>query len=62
MFIKYSETYKGIRKHEIGSVTKPLFPFLSLNVFQQEERETHNLSMLTAFTSSALNLTNAQRP
>ena len=25
-------------------------------------RETHNLSMLTAFTSSALNPTNARRP
>ena len=64
MFIKFLSTYIGIRKHEIleiGSGTKLLFTFLSLKVFRQEERETHNLSMLIAFTSSALNPTNAQR-
>ena len=39
MFIKYTWTYIGIRKREIGSGTKLLFTFLSLNVFRQEERE-----------------------
>ena len=40
-----------------------LLPF-ELKVIRHEERqrETHNLSMLTAFTSSALNPTNARRP
>ena len=41
MFIKCSQTYIGIRKHEIGSGTKLLFTFLSLKVFRHEERETH---------------------
>ena len=45
--------------HEIGSGTKLLFAFLSLKVFRHEERERHNLSMLTAFTSSVLNQINA---
>ena len=40
MFIKCSQTYIGIRKHEIGSGTKLLFTFLSLTVFRLEERET----------------------
>ena len=60
MFIKCSETYIGIRKHEtheIGSGTK-LFITLEFDM----RRERHNLSMLTAFTSSALNPTNARRP
>ena len=68
----------GNPKYNIGSGTKLLFTSLSLKVFRHEEREregerererererdthTHNLSMLTAFTSSALNPTNARRP
>ena len=36
--------------------------FLNLKAFRHEERERHNLSMLTAFTSSVLNPTNARRP
>ena len=59
MYIEYSYTYTGIRKHEIGSGTKLLFTFLSLKLFDMR-REKHNLSMLTAFTSSALNQTNAR--
>ena len=42
MFIKCSETYIGIRKHEIGSGMKLLFTFLSLKVFRHEERETQS--------------------
>ena len=38
------------------------FITFELKVIRHEERETHNLSMLTAFTSSALNPTNARRP
>ena len=33
-----------------------------LKVIRHEERKRHNLSMLTAFTSSALNPSNARRP
>ena len=63
---RYTEVWNGHREskihdiHEIG--TKLLFTFLSLKVFRHKERERHNLSMLTAFTSSALNPTNARRP
>ena len=46
----------------LSSGKKLLFTFLSLKVFRHEERERENLSMLTAFTSSALNPTNARRP
>ena len=42
MFIKFSLTYIGIRKHEISSGTKFLFTFMSLKVFQHEERETQS--------------------
>ena len=45
----------------LSSGTK-LFITFELKVIRYEERETHNLSMLTAFTSSALNPTNARRP
>ena len=49
----------GIRKtrntdDSLGSRTKLLLPSLSLG-FRHEERETHNLSMLTVRPSSALN-------
>ena len=47
--------------HEIGSGMKLLFTFLSLKDFDMR-RKKHNLSMLTAFTSSAFNPTNARRP
>ena len=40
---KWSQTYIGIRKHEIGSGTKLLFTFLSLKVFRQKERERHTI-------------------
>ena len=43
----------------LSSGTK-LFMTFELKVFRHEERERHNLSMLTAFTSSALNPTNAR--
>ena len=45
--------------HEIGSGTK--LYYLWVKGFRHEERERHNLSMLTAFTSSALNLTRGAR-
>ena len=45
----------------LSSGTK-LFITFELKVILHEERETHNLSMLTAFTSSAPNPTNARRP
>ena len=38
------------------------FITFELKVIRHEERERHNLSMLTAFTSSALNPTHARCP
>ena len=50
-----------MKLYEIGSGMK-LFITFELKVIQHEEREKHNFSMLTAFTSSALNPINAQHP
>ena len=46
--------------HEIGSGTK--LYYLWVKRFFDMRRERHNLSMLTAFTSSVLNPTNARCP
>ena len=52
---------KNTKFYEIGSGTK-LFITLELKRFFDMRRERHNLSMLTAFTLSALYPTNAWRP
>ena len=52
---------KNTKLYEIGSGTK-IFITFELKVIRHEERETHNLSMLIAVTSSALNPTNALHP
>ena len=66
--IRMCEIDLGNLKKQIGSGTKLLFTFLRLKVFWHEEREREREreretpSMLTTFTSSALNPTHARRP
>ena len=52
-----------LKRHSRNWFRYETFYYLfELKVFRNKERERHNLSMLTAFTSSALNPTNARRP
>ena len=47
---------------QLLSSSMKLYITFELKVFRHEERERQNLPMLTAFTSSALNPTNARHP
>ena len=60
MWNKHRES-KNTKLYEINSGTKAFITF-ELKVIQHERRERHNLSMQTAFTSSALNPSNARCP